>query len=968
MSGDLRASLTLTADASGYTAVLRGAATELTRLRDAAQGAGRATGEAGTGATALGAGAAAATAPLTALTTSAVTTAAATTAAGAAASSAAVAVTALETSVRRVEPQLALTSRQLGGTAGALRQVEAASAGARRGFQLVDPGLVDIDRGGRRASRSILALAGAFRTLVPLLAAAALARAARSAIQTESAYEQLEIRLRFLTGSQAAANEAMAFASVNATRMGVGVRDLTDAMARLIPIEQAGMLTREQSRSITLGLIDASKALGASSAQLGQVYFGLSQALASPIVRAEELNQVIDPLPGLLQAMDRAITETSNGANTNFRAMVNNGEVTAEMFAATLVRALREFAGASEAATDTIASDWQRLINEWERFERRIVDSVLVRNGIRITTSVVGFLAGPENTLERQIELAEAAYQRQLTLYRQFREGTAGRGMEAPPEMEEAFARPAEEAARHLAALRAQQANIGGASAAAIAQREARELAARREALRGIAADADPTGVKVAGLREQIAILEAAQRDGIDAGVDYADSIARIRAEIDKLEAAPKRASARVRDVAGDLARDLELATMGARQRAVAGAVDRLQPGASAGQVAEVERLAGALYDQAQAARDAAETERDLAAASEARSRAGVSAAQDVRKAMAELAPSYAADAEALARWRDETKATLQDAGGALASHAGDVERVYRSRLKAAYDADLRRRTDWQAGAERGFRAVAEGADDMATAVERGITRGFGAAEDAIVQFAMTGKFAVGDFADSVIADILRMQVQTQISKPLASALGGIDFGGIVGSIFGSVFGGGTTGPTTTAPAMGGGSGTTMGEIFHGGGVIGATSAPRRPLPAALWAGAARYHGGGKILGPGEVPIIAERGERMLTEAGSAQIGALIDALMGAVRGLATGAAGPAGGPGGAIEVHLHGDRARQTRSSTSQTAGGGLRLDLMLDAVEDGLSARVEAGGSRLGRSFERRFGANPVHGLTGG
>ncbi|WP_115206346.1 tape measure protein [Vibrio parahaemolyticus] len=28
--------------------------------------------------------------------------------------------------------------------------------------------------------------------------------------------------------------------------------------------------------------------------------YGLSQAIASPIVRAEELNQVVEPMPGLL--------------------------------------------------------------------------------------------------------------------------------------------------------------------------------------------------------------------------------------------------------------------------------------------------------------------------------------------------------------------------------------------------------------------------------------------------------------------------------------------------------------------------------------------------------------------------------------------------------------------------------------------------------------------------------------------
>lgn len=53
--------------------------------------------------------------------------------------------------------------------------------------------------------------------------------------------------------------------------------------------------------------------------------------------------------------------------------------------------------------------------------------------------------------------------------------------------------------------------------------------------------------------------------------------------------------------------------------------------------------------------------------------------------------------------------------------------------------------------------------------------------------------------------------------------------------------------------------------VAHAGGVIGQSALPTRAVPPALFADAPRYHRGGPILAADEVPIIAQRGERVLT-------------------------------------------------------------------------------------------------------
>ena len=88
-----------------------------------------------------------------------------------------------------------------------------------------------------------------------------------------------------------------------------------------------------------------------------------------------------------------------------------------------------------------------------------------------------------------------------------------------------------------------------------------------------------------------------------------------------------------------------------------------------------------------------------------------------------------------------------------------------------------------------------------------------------------------------------------------------------LGGLFGSSGGGGSL-INTGGPWMG-----TQAEMFaalHEGGIVGEAGAPRL-LPAAVFAGAPRFHGG---LAPDEIPAILQRGEAVLTRRQQAAVGA----------------------------------------------------------------------------------------------
>jgi lambda family phage tail tape measure protein len=107
-------------------------------------------------------------------------------------------------------------------------------------------------------------------------------------------------------------------------------------------------------------------------------------------------------------------------------------------------------------------------------------------------------------------------------------------------------------------------------------------------------------------------------------------------------------------------------------------------------------------------------------------------------------------------------------------------------------------------GADKAFRAYIDAADDMGTQVGGIVTKSLKGMEDALTSFSMTGKMDFKSLANSIISDMVRMQVQASVTKPLA-VLGNA----LISSLF----------PTTVdMGAISGGSAwtqTALGNVFN---------------------------------------------------------------------------------------------------------------------------------------------------------
>jgi len=76
-------------------------------------------------------------------------------------------------------------------------------------------------------------------------------------------------------------------------------------------------------------------------------------------------------------------------------------------------------------------------------------------------------------------------------------------------------------------------------------------------------------------------------------------------------------------------------------------------------------------------------------------------------------------------------------------------------------------------GAKKAFESYAESAQNAASNAQGFFSRMFSSMESALTNFALTGKLQFKDFANSIIADLMRIAIRQQVTGIFASALGG---------------------------------------------------------------------------------------------------------------------------------------------------------------------------------------------------
>lgn len=218
----------------------------------------------------------------------------------------------------------------------------------------------------------------------------------------------------------------------------------------------------------------------------------------------------------------------------------------------------------------------------------------------------------------------------------------------------------------------------------------------------------------------------------------------------------------------------------------------------------------------------------------------------------------------------------------------------------------------WALGAGYALQNYADQAANVAQQAADAFTNAFKGMEDALVNFAMTGKVDFKSLANSIISDIIRIQVRANLSNMLGNGKSG---GGLLGSLIGGLLGGGS---------MGGNAG--WGDYSSAG------------LKAAYGFASGGYTGAG---GKYEPAGVVHRGEYVINAESTKRIGlSMLNRMNGyANGGLVGGGTAAAGVGAGGVVVNVHNYAGAPVEQKQSTGLDGKVILDVFIGEAANQIS-----------------------------
>lgn len=793
---------------------------------------------------------------------------------------------AVEAGVSRVNRSLREISDQA-SRSGRI-QISLDTTGVQEGANRVKKSLKDIQDEGSRTSSSMGMLAGigtSIRgTLGSIAAAFGAVELSKEVVSVTAKFQDMETRLKTLTGSAEATGEAQSYLADTAKRLSVDMFALSDSYVKFLPLVKAGVISTDEARTTLEGLSNVAAATGASTERLKDVMYGLGQALSAPKTNAEDLNQVVEPLPGLLQALDRAAALPAGG----FKEMVTEGRVTAQFFKQTLIKALAEYDGAAEKTAGNINATTTRMKNAWNSLLDTIgqtiaepltglIDNITfgiaaLENGIKRLSSVAGTLrdsfdwTAPIASIQNAWEKATKANPSPL------------QEVQGPPP-------PPKPAPTITATLKPKESKPGGRSGRSVGDRFAeqkQELEEQIAAQRDLVESFDRGTPAAEQYRTAIADLSDAQRLNSGFSKEQAATLAGLMQEmrgLEQMEGVKQHISSMTDEIqkiqgladahkeGAEAVRHVEAANKAydeALNRGVASKQETLnifldlekavQKANAALAVAEelskidvditsVQRLVDAYKEGGSAVHDAAiENEvyaRSLSTGAEGEAdqvnalRQKIQALHDVQDAQAQAARLQQGGFDIEQMQGEIRISQMSGEARAIETERLDMlmekKRQLQDTTATLTDAEEEQATtmgrlNYQMQQQNTELArLARSIPDAATAFDMAASSGLGHFEDALVDIvtgAKSAREAFADMAKSIAADLARMAIRMAIIQPLAMMFGGGFGGAVAAPVFGGFMSAAEAGPISWGPQA------------HTGGIIGSDSLPMRALPA----------------------------------------------------------------------------------------------------------------------------------------
>lgn len=240
-------------------------------------------------------------------------------------------------------------------------------------------------------------------------------------------------------------------------------------------------------------------------------------------------------------------------------------------------------------------------------------------------------------------------------------------------------------------------------------------------------------------------------------------------------------------------------------------------------------------------------------------------------------------------------------------------------------------RKSFEFGWTKAFQEYSDQANNAANKAKEVFNKSTQAMEDAMVSFAMTGKISFSNLANSIIADIIRMQAKSATSGLM----------GFLGSAFEGFFGGGSSssGGNTTPGFSSGDLGSGI-RINANGGVYNSPS-----LSA--------YSGG--VYNTPQLFKFAS-GAGVFAEAGP-------EAIMPLKRG-PDGKLGVSSDGSGSVTVNVYNESGSSARTERRSDGRGGSVIDVFIEQVKGAIAGDIASGNGAVPSAMERTYGMRRMAG----
>lgn len=222
-------------------------------------------------------------------------------------------------------------------------------------------------------------------------------------------------------------------------------------------------------------------------------------------------------------------------------------------------------------------------------------------------------------------------------------------------------------------------------------------------------------------------------------------------------------------------------------------------------------------------------------------------------------------------------------------------------------------------GAKKAFTTYLDDAGNAAKGAATLFGNAFRGMEDSLTKFARTGKLDFRSLTDSIITDLLRMQVQSNITKPLAGLM---NSGGGLFSSIGSFFG-----LNSSAP-------------------VAAAETPARQVSVSEFMSSVPSFDVGTNYVPEDMLAQIHKGEMIVPAAFNPVAGA------------------PAGSSAPVINLNIIGAPS-QPEVKSSRGAGGEFNMEVIFGNFENRLASNMASGRGPVASTLKSNFGLGPIPGM---